>query len=84
MREHVLNEQVGIMLGWPLDDTTPLITGGLIDSIGMVDLIRFIERRFGFQFGPKEVDAHRLDTIEAITLLIQRKLDKGTVVASTI
>jgi acyl carrier protein len=61
--------------GFSLDDATPLITGGLIDSIGMISLVRFVEHRFGIQFRPKEIDAHRLDTIDAITLLIQAKLE---------
>jgi acyl carrier protein len=61
--------------GAAIDDTTPLITGGLIDSIGMVGLVRFIENRFQIEFTPREVDAHRLDTIDAIEGLIRKKLE---------
>jgi acyl carrier protein len=61
--------------GISINDATPLITGGLVDSIGMFGLVRFIERRFGIEFLPKEVDADRLDTIDAIAQLIQRKLE---------
>jgi acyl carrier protein len=57
-----------------LDDTTPLITGGLIDSIGMISLVRFIEGRFGIVFAPREVDAQRLDTLDAIESLVSRKV----------
>jgi len=60
-----------------LNDATPLITGGLIDSIGMLGLVRFIERRFGIEFRPKEIDAERLDTIDAIMRLIQGKLESA-------
>ena len=34
--------------GQGLEDTTPLISGGLIDSIGMLGLISFMESRFGW------------------------------------
>jgi acyl carrier protein len=61
--------------GFTVDDATPLITGGLIDSVGMISLVRFIEQRFGIEFRPKEIDAHRLDTIDAIVQAIQRKLE---------
>jgi acyl carrier protein len=61
--------------GLTIEDTTPLITGGLIDSIGMIGLVRFIESRFQIEFTPREVDAHRLDTIDAIEGLIRKKLE---------
>lgn len=61
--------------GVDLDDATPLISGGLIDSIGMIGLVRFLEGRFGIEFTPREVDARSLDTIDAIERLVQRKLE---------
>jgi len=61
--------------GVSVDDATPLITGGLIDSVGMLGLVRFLERRFGIELLPKEVDADRLDTVDAIAQLIRRKLE---------
>jgi acyl carrier protein len=60
--------------GQGLEDTTPLISGGLIDSIGMLGLISFMESRFGVEFMPREVDAHTLDNLNLIAALIERKL----------
>jgi acyl carrier protein len=60
-----------------LADTTPLITGGLIDSIGMISLVRFIEGRFGIVFAPREIDAQRLDTLDEIESLVSRKLTQA-------
>ena len=60
--------------GQGLEDTTPLISGGLIDSIGMLGLISFMESRFGVEFMPREVDAHTLDNLNQIAALIDRKL----------
>lgn len=64
--------------GLTLEDSTPLITGGLIDSVGMISLVRFIEQHYKIEFRPREIDAHRLDTVESITELIQRKLAMAT------
>jgi acyl carrier protein len=61
-------------VGQGLEDTTPLISGGLIDSIGMLGLISFMESRFGVEFMPREVDAHTLDNLNLIAALIDRKL----------
>ena len=60
--------------GQRLEETTPLISGGLIDSIGMLGLISFMESRFGVEFMPREVDAHTLDNLNLIAALIDRKL----------
>ena len=60
--------------GQGLEDTTPLISGGLIDSIGMLGLISFMESRFGVEFMPREVDAHTLDNVESIAALVERKV----------
>ena len=61
-------------VGQALEDTTPLISGGLIDSIGMLGLISFMESRFAVEFMPREVDAHTLDNLNLIAALIDRKL----------
>jgi acyl carrier protein len=61
-----------------LEDSTPLITGGLIDSVGMISLVRFLEQKYKIEFRPKEIDAHRLDTIDSIAELIQRKLEAAS------
>jgi acyl carrier protein len=60
--------------GQGLEDTTPLISGGLIDSIGMLGLISFMESRFGVEFMPREVDVHTLDNLNLIAALIDRKV----------
>jgi acyl carrier protein len=57
-----------------IEDATPLITGGLIDSIGMIGLVAFLEQHFEVEFMPREVDVHSLDTLEQIEELIRKKL----------
>ncbi|MBL8977440.1 MAG: acyl carrier protein [Gemmatimonadota bacterium] len=56
-----------------LKDTTPLITGGILDSLGTLELVSFLEQRFGIQLEAHEVDAERLDTLQAIGSLVKSK-----------
>jgi len=58
-----------------LEDATPLITGGIIDSIGMIGLVAFIEERFKIEFQPSEINAQGLDTLDRIDALVRRKLE---------
>jgi acyl carrier protein len=41
-----------------IDDSMPLITGGVIDSIGMIGLVAFLESRYEVEFMPREIDVH--------------------------
>lgn len=60
-----------------IGDVTPLVTGGLIDSIGMIGLVAFLEARFEIEFMPREIDVHSLDTLERIEEVIRKKLAGG-------
>ena len=56
-----------------LKDTTPLITGGILDSIATLKLVAFVEERYGIIFQAHEVDVDHLNTITDIALLINEK-----------
>ena len=57
-----------------LTTTTPLITGGILDSIAALKLVMFLEDEYGVAFEPHEVNRENLDTIARIVqLLISKK-----------
>jgi acyl carrier protein len=56
-----------------LTDTTPLITGGILDSIATIKLILFMEEQFGIKVEAHETDPEYLDTIASITKLVCSK-----------
>lgn len=56
-----------------LTDTTPLITGGVLDSIATLKLVLFLEERFGVTLQAHETDPDYLDTIASITKLVLSK-----------
>jgi acyl carrier protein len=55
-----------------LDATTPLITGGIVDSFSMVSLKRFLERRYGIAIPDAEATPDAFDTVERIAALVER------------
>jgi D-alanine--poly(phosphoribitol) ligase subunit 2 len=57
-----------------LQDDTPLLSSGIIDSIGVVGLVDFIENKFNIEFMPREIDRDSLDTINSICEVIKEKL----------
>lgn len=56
-----------------LRDDTPLITGGILDSISTLKLVTFLEERFGVTVEAYEAGVEHLDSIERIVELIQSK-----------
>ena len=56
-----------------LTDSTPLITGGVLDSIGTLKLVVFLEERFGVSIEAHEAAADQLDSISLIADLVARK-----------
>ena len=54
---------------------TPLLSTGIIDSIGVLGLINFIESRFSIEFQPRELDRDRMETIDKMHEAIKKKLD---------
>ncbi len=58
-----------------LQYNTPLLSSGIIDSIGVLELINFIESSFIIEFKPRELDRDRLETIDRIHEAIKKKLD---------
>ena len=53
--------------------TTPLISGGILNSIATVRMVMFLEEQFGIQMQPHEINADNLETIDLIAALVRRK-----------
>jgi acyl carrier protein len=68
MREFLPGEDPG-----ELTATTPLITGGILDSIAALKLVMFLEEECGVTFEAHEVNRDNLDTIASIAQLLIKK-----------
>jgi len=53
---------------------TPLISGGVIDSISTLQLVDFLEKKFKIEFQPHEVDRENLDSIDLIAAFLSSKI----------
>jgi acyl carrier protein len=57
-----------------LTDATPLITGGILDSLGTIKLVAFLEQRFEIQIQAHETMVDYLDSVSDIAQLVCSKL----------
>ena len=56
-----------------LTPTTPLITSGILDSLATLDLVSFLENRFGVELEAHDVDHSKLGTLDDIARMVQSK-----------
>ena len=57
-----------------LTNTTQLISSGILDSLATLELVSFLEGRYGIQLEAHEVDAANLGTLASIATLVQSKV----------
>jgi acyl carrier protein len=55
-----------LLSGQAVDDEENLLLGGLVDSIGVMSLVTFLEQGFGFAVAPDEVTVENFLSIAAI------------------
>jgi acyl carrier protein len=56
-----------------LTDTSPLGTAEFLDSLALVELVTFLETRFGIEFSSRDLDRRKLETVEQIERLVLEK-----------
>lgn len=74
VRSYILEEFLPGEQPEALTDSTPLITGGILDSIATLKLVTFLEQQFRIELQPHETDPDYLDTIANIATLVQSKM----------
>ena len=74
VKEYILREFLPGARPDELDETTALVTGGVLDSISTVKLVSFLENRFGIQFRAHEMDVDHLNNLDLIAATVQAKL----------
>ena len=60
-----------------INENTPLITGGIVDSFSMVSLKRFLEKKYQIRIPDSDATPEAFDTVSNIADLVRRHQDKG-------
>ena len=73
VKQYILDEFLPGEDPGELTPTTPLITGGILDSLATMKLVTFLEDRYGITMEAHEADPEHLDTIVLIEQLVRSK-----------
>ena len=55
-----------------LSEDTPLLSRGLIDSLGLTQLLAFIERETGLKVPDEEIAPENFENVAAINAMVER------------
>ena len=66
-----------------LSDTDPLLESGAIDSLGVLDIVTFLEKEFGIRVEDGELDPENFESVASLTRLVARKRAGTTLVIVT-
>jgi acyl carrier protein len=70
LKEFILDEFLPGEKSDSLENDTPLITGGVLDSIATIKLAGFVEDQYGIELPDDALNAEKIDTIDKIVSLI--------------
>jgi acyl carrier protein len=72
VRDYVVREYIEEGDDREVTETTPLISGGIVDSFSMVSLKRFLERKCHIQIPDADATPVAFDTVQSIVALVRR------------
>lgn len=57
---------------WPLDEETPLLRSGVVDSVGVIELVGYLERTFACTIPEGKITEENFGTLGAIGRFVAR------------
>jgi acyl carrier protein len=72
VRDYIIREYVQEGDDREVTETTPLISGGLVDSFSMVSLLRFLEKTYAIHIPDSAATPEAFDTVERIVALVRQ------------
>ena len=57
-----------------LGDSTPLVTGGVVTSLSLLELVTFIEDKYSVELDVDDLGVSRMDSIDLLTELVAERI----------
>lgn len=79
-RQNVLAEIRSFVANWfrdgkeeGLEDDTPLVTSGIVDSAGVIEVVEFLEKRFAVRVQDGDVSLANCNTLHGLSELVKSR-----------
>jgi acyl carrier protein len=80
VREYVTENFLYMRQGYQFNDGDSLLGHGIVDSMGVIELITFVQDEFGIQVGEDEITEENFGTLAAIGSYVEGKRTAGVAV----
>ena len=77
IKKFITAELVQDDIGEPIEDDTPLIDNGVIDSLGVMKLIAYLEETFAITVARDDLVPENFETPKLITALVTARMKDG-------
>jgi acyl carrier protein len=74
IRDHICGTMLIGLSDQSIEPDESLVQRGVVDSTGVLELVEFLQQRFGITVMDDEITTDNLDTLNSITAFVQRKL----------
>ena len=72
IRDYIVREYLQEGDDREISETTPLISGGIVDSFSMVSLLRFLEKKYSIHIPDDAATPDAFDTVQSIVAVVRR------------
>ena len=55
-----------------LGDGTSFLESGIVDSLGVMQIVAFVEREFGLAVGPSDLVPENFDSVDRVSAYVER------------
>lgn len=69
---YISDKLVGDRLSTTIDATTPLIDSGILDSMGLLQVVTFIEERTGIRIPDEAVIPDNFQSVESMERMVEQ------------
>jgi acyl carrier protein len=77
INDYISRELVQDAAMLPLGNTTSLLDTGVLDSLGLLRLVVFVQKRFGIAVDDVDLVPENFDTVEAICAYLRSREGEG-------
>jgi acyl carrier protein len=74
IRAHIMATRPRETRNLEFSNSSSLVATGILDSVGVFELVSFLEERFGIEVGDAELEWKTFETVDDITRLVESKL----------
>ena len=73
IEKFIVDEITGDLAPGPLAHDEDLLAADLIDSLGITELVAFLERTYGISVGDEDLTPDNFRSVDAIVAFVERK-----------